>query len=56
MTIAPLLARGGEASAEGRFTTEDLPPRLMRVDGVPNVRDIGGWRGLGGRRVPRLHA
>ena len=44
-------ARGGEASAEGRFTTEDLPPRLMRVDGVPNVRDIGGWRGLGGRRV-----
>ena len=44
-------ARGGETSAEGRFTTEDLPPRLMRVDGVPNVRDIGGWRGLGGRRV-----
>ena len=44
-------SRGAEASAEGRFSTEDLPPRLMRVDGVPNVRDIGGWRGLGGRRV-----
>ena len=46
-----LRSRGEEASAEGRFVTENIPPRLMRVDGVPNVRDIGGWRGFGGRRV-----
>ena len=44
-------SRGKSVSADGRFSTEDLPPRLMRVDGVPNVRDFGGWRGLDGRRV-----
>ena len=40
---------GGELSA--RFTTEDATPRLMRIPGVPNFRDIGGRIGLGGRRV-----
>ncbi len=30
---------------------EDGPPRFMAVDGVANMRDIGGWKGLGGRRV-----
>jgi protein-tyrosine phosphatase len=30
---------------------EDGPPRFMAVDSVPNMRDIGGWIGLGGRRV-----
>lgn len=30
---------------------EDGPPRFMAVDGVSNMRDIGGWAGLGGRRV-----
>jgi len=30
---------------------EDGPPRFMAVDGVSNMRDIGGWKGLDGRRV-----
>ncbi len=35
----------------GSFVTEDRPPRLLKVPGVPNVRDLGGWRGLDGRRI-----
>ncbi|MBO7683492.1 MAG: tyrosine-protein phosphatase [Kiritimatiellae bacterium] len=30
---------------------EDGPPRFVVADGVSNMRDIGGWKGLGGRRV-----
>ena len=41
--------QGGERSAS--FETEMTPPRLLRADGVSNFRDLGGWRGLGGRRV-----
>ncbi len=40
---------GGELAA--KFATEDLAPRLIRVPGVPNVRDLGGRIGLNGRRV-----
>ena len=43
-------ARGG-ASATGTFRTEDLAPRLIDGGAVPNVRDLGGRVGLGGRRV-----
>ena len=42
--------KGGEI-AKGRFTTEAVAPRLVRVDGIPNVRDLGGRIGLDGRRV-----
>ena len=42
---------GGGETATGRFSTEDVAPRLLRVPGVPNVRDLGGRKGLGGRRV-----
>ena len=42
---------GGGATGVGRFKTEDRAPRLLRFPGVPNVRDIGGWIGLGGKRV-----
>ena len=41
----------GKGSATGLFSTEDRPPRLIRVPGVPNVRDLGGWRTADGRRV-----
>ena len=41
----------GKGSATGLFSTEDRPPRLIRVAGVPNVRDLGGWRTADGRRV-----
>ena len=42
---------GGGATGGGKFKTEDRAPRLVRFPGVPNVRDIGGWIGLDGRRV-----
>ena len=35
----------------GRFATEDIAPRLVKVDGIPNLRDLGGRKGLDGRRV-----
>ena len=41
----------GCVRARGSFVTENRAPRLMKVDGVPNVRDLGGWRGLDGRRI-----
>ena len=34
-----------------RFKTEDLLPRLVRMTGTGNCRDIGGRRGLDGRRI-----
>lgn len=33
------------------FTTEDKAPRIMRIKGATNVRDLGGRIGLDGRRV-----
>ena len=41
----------GHESATGTFRTEDRAPRLIRGGAVPNVRDLGGRVGLGGRRV-----
>lgn len=41
----------GGFHVKGRFKTEDIAPRLIRLPGVPNVRDLGGRKGLGGRRV-----
>jgi hypothetical protein len=41
----------GHESATGTFRTEDRAPRLIRAGAVPNVRDLGGRVGLGGRRV-----
>ena len=34
-----------------RFRTEDCLPRLVRMTGSNNCRDVGGRRGLGGRRI-----
>ena len=42
---------GGGETGRGTFRTEDVYPRLVRFPGVPNARDLGGWTGLGGRRV-----
>lgn len=41
----------GKEAQQGTFRTEDRPPRLIRVPGVPNVRDLGGWKTADGRRV-----
>ena len=42
---------GGGDTGCGRFKTEDVALRLVRYPGVPNVRDVGGRIGLGGKRV-----
>lgn len=42
---------GGASSATGRFRTEDVAPRIVTWPGVSNARDIGGRRGLDGRRI-----
>ena len=42
---------GKGTSARGRFRTEDRAPRLVRIDGVPNARDVGGWTMPDGRRI-----
>ena len=42
---------GSEESEPATFTTEAEPPRLLRAGGVVNLRDLGGWKGLRGRRV-----
>lgn len=41
---------GGE-TVSSTFKTEDIAPRIIRFPGVPNVRDIGGYIGLDGKRV-----
>ena len=44
-------ASGAAGDAGMPFATEDRAPRLLDVPGIPNARDFGGWRGLGGRRI-----
>lgn len=41
----------GARLARGEFRTEVMAPRLLKVQGVLNFRDLGGRRGLDGRRV-----
>ena len=42
---------GDESSFVQVFTTEDGYPRFVRLDGVSNVRDIGGYVTVDGKRV-----
>jgi len=42
---------GTEDEVSATFETEARPPRLLYAEGVLNLRDLGGWKGLGGRRV-----
>lgn len=41
----------GKEVRGGKFFTEDQAPRVLKWEGVGNVRDHGGWKGCGGRRV-----
>ena len=41
----------GEGQVTARFRTEDTALRLVRFPGIPNVRDLGGRIGCGGKRV-----
>lgn len=35
----------------GNFTTSNETVRMLYIDGTQNVRDLGGWTGLNGKRV-----
>ena len=40
------------ASQTASFTTEDLPPRWITLEGkAGNMRDLGSWKTLDGRRI-----
>ena len=50
--VTHLLADGTVVTAKsGSFTTGSIPWRLLKVDGIQNVRDLGGWTGLNGQKV-----
>ncbi|MBQ7923273.1 MAG: tyrosine-protein phosphatase [Clostridia bacterium] len=38
-------------SKTASFSTEDIAPRIIRAEGVYNIRDIGGWKTEDGRRI-----
>jgi len=42
--------RSGIDSVTGQFKTSDTP-RILSIDGLSNVRDIGNWRTDGGKRI-----
>ena len=45
------VADAAGATATGTFRTADVAPRLVRIEGVPNARDLGGRKTADGRRV-----
>lgn len=44
---------GETESPVSDFFTLDEPPTFFRVDGLTNIRDIGGWKTMAGRYVKR---
>lgn len=44
------LSNGLKSSIDGSFKTADTP-RMLSVDGVYNIRDIGGWRTVDGKTI-----
>lgn len=42
---------GKGISETASFQTEDVAPRLLKISGIPNARDLGGRKTLDGRRV-----
>lgn len=44
------LSDGKVLTAEGKFQTADTP-RILTVDGLVNLRDIGGWKTVDGKQI-----
>ncbi len=44
------LSSGTQISQGGSFTTE-ASPRILTIDGIRNVRDIGGWKTASGKTI-----
>ena len=50
--VTHVLSDGSLVEAKsGSFTTSSEPWRLLYIDGTQNVRDLGGWTGLNGKKV-----
>ena len=50
--VTHVLSDGSVVTAKtGSFTTGAQPWRLLRVEGIQNVRDLGGWTGLDGKKI-----
>lgn len=45
-----MLSNGATTSTQGSFRTADTP-RILSIDGIGNVRDIGGWMTASGKRI-----
>ena len=45
-----MLSNGTTTSTQGSFHTADTP-RILSIDGIANVRDIGGWMTASGNRI-----
>lgn len=41
---------GSEVFAQGTFQTADTP-RILSIDGISNVRDLGGWNTIYGKKI-----
>ncbi len=41
---------GSEVFAQGTFKTADTP-RILSIDGISNVRDLGGWNTIYGKKI-----
>lgn len=48
--IIVTISDGSEIFSQGTFRTEDTP-RILRVDGIGDVRDIGSWKTVTGQTV-----
>ncbi len=46
------LTGGNVVGTSGNFVTKDTV-RMMQIDGIVNVRDIGGWQVVGGQKIRR---
>lgn len=49
--VEATLVGGGNCKAEGTFKTTDIGPRVMEIDGIYNVRDVGGYKTDSGART-----
>lgn len=49
--VTAVLAGGEEKSAVSSFETTDLGARFMKIDGIFNVRDLGGYATASGERT-----
>lgn len=48
--IVVTVSNGSEVFAQGSFKTADTP-RILSIDGIANVRDLGGWKTTTGKTI-----